>query len=120
MAKTERRQVKSPIAPSLPHSLDAERAVLGGVLLNNNAINAAIENLPPEDFFLDLYRRVFTQMTALAERDRRLLELVILTDELQRGDLEPSYAYQSESIDKCSNARNRNPCRSPPGSSPAA
>jgi len=119
VAKTERRQVKSPIAPSLPHSLDAERAVLGGVLLNNNAINAAIENLPPEDFFLDLYRRVFTQMTALAE-SQEAVDLVILTEELQRGDLEASYAYQSESIDKCSNARNRNPCRSPPGSASAA
>ena len=34
----------------LPNNLDAERSVLGAVILDNNALNAAIENLKPEDF----------------------------------------------------------------------
>jgi replicative DNA helicase len=74
----------------LPSNLDAERSVLGAILLDNNALNAAIENLRPEDFFLDQHRRVFTQMVALGET-QQAIDLVTLTEELhRRGDLEAS------------------------------
>src|SRR5215468_11469358 len=72
----------------LPNNLDAERSVLGAVLLDNNALNTAIENLRPEDFFLDQHRRVFTQMIALGEH-QQAIDLVTLTEELHRhGELE--------------------------------
>jgi replicative DNA helicase len=74
----------------LPNNLDAERSVLGAVLLDNNALNAAVENLKPEDFFLDQHRRVFTQMIALSE-SQQAIDLVTLTDALhRRGDLDAS------------------------------
>jgi replicative DNA helicase len=74
----------------LPNNLDAERSVLGAILLDNNALNTAIENLRPEDFFLDQHRRVFTQMIALGEV-QQAIDLVTLTEELHRkGDLEAS------------------------------
>src|SRR6201982_2715335 len=74
----------------LPNNLDAERSVLGAVILDNNALNAAIENLKPEDFFLLQHRRVFTQMIALGE-SQQAIDLVTLTEELNRkGDLEAS------------------------------
>src|SRR6201987_4119075 len=74
----------------LPNNLDAERSVLGAVLLDNNALNAAIENLRAEDFFLDQHRRVFTQMVALGETEQAI-DLGTLTEELhRRGDLEAS------------------------------
>jgi replicative DNA helicase len=74
----------------LPNNLDAERSVLGAILLDNNALNSAIENLRPEDFFLDQHRRVFTQMIALGE-SQQAIDLVTLTEELhRRGDLEAS------------------------------
>src|ERR1700751_3167759 len=74
----------------LPNNLDAERSVLGAVLLDNNALNAAIEHLRPEDFFLDQHRRVFTQMIALSEA-QQAIDLITLTEELhRRGDLEAS------------------------------
>src|SRR6267143_6620221 len=76
------------IAPPLPQNLEAERAVLGALLLENNALNAAIENLRPEEFFLDQHRRIFTQMIVLAE-SQQAIDLVILTEELRRrGELE--------------------------------
>jgi len=72
----------------LPHNLDAERSVLGAVIVDNHAINAAIENLRVEDFFLDQHRRVFSQMIALAE-NQQPIDLVTLTEELhRRGELE--------------------------------
>ena len=51
----------------LPQNLDAERSVLGAILLDNHALNMAVEKLRPEDFFLDQHRRIFNQMIALAE-----------------------------------------------------
>src|ERR1700682_4135163 len=74
----------------LPNNLDAERSVLGAILLDNNALNPAIEHLRPEDFFLDQHRRVFTHMIALGE-SQQAIDLVTLTEELhRRGDLESS------------------------------
>ncbi len=74
----------------LPNNLDAERSVLGAILLDNHTLNTAIETLRPEDFFLDQHRRVFTQMIALGE-SQQAIDLVTLTEELhRRGDLEAS------------------------------
>src|SRR6266436_6679074 len=78
----------STLEKPLPNNLDAERSVLGAVILDNNTLNAAIENLKPEDFFLDQHRRVFTQMIALGE-SQQAIDLITLTEELhRRGDLE--------------------------------
>jgi len=74
----------------LPQNLDAERSVLGAILVDNHAINAAIEKLRPEDFFHDHHRRIFQQMIALHE-SQQAIDLVTLTEELHRhGELEAS------------------------------
>src|SRR5882724_13192968 len=79
---------ESTLERPLPSNLDAERSVLGAVLLDNNALNAAIENLRAEDFFLDQHRRVFLQMIALSEA-QQAIDLITLTEELHRhGELE--------------------------------
>jgi replicative DNA helicase len=82
--------VDTVLEKPLPNNLDAERSVLGAILLDNNALNPAIEHLRPEDFFLDQHRRVFTQMIALGE-SQQAIDLVTLTEELhRRGDLDAS------------------------------
>jgi replicative DNA helicase len=82
--------VDTTLEKPLPNNLDAERSVLGAILLDNNALNAAIENLRPEDFFLDQHRRVYNQMSALGEA-QQAIDLITLTEELhRRGDLEAS------------------------------
>src|SRR6202162_164911 len=82
--------VDTTLEKPLPSNLDAERSVLGAILLDNNALNAAIENLRAEDFFLDQHRRVFTQMIALGE-SQQAIDLITLIEELhRRGDLEAS------------------------------
>jgi len=85
----------------LPNNLDAERSVLGAILLDNHALNTAIEKLKPEDFFLDQHRRVFQQMIALGEA-QQAIDLVTLTDELHRkGELEAAggAAYLAQLVD---------------------
>ena len=74
----------------MPQNLDAERSILGAILLDNHALNAAIENIKPEDFFLEQHRRVFNQMIALGE-NQQAIDLVTLTESLHRvGELEAS------------------------------
>src|SRR5712692_9576485 len=92
----------------LPQNLEAERSILGAILLDNHALNAAIENLKPEDFFLEQHRRVFNQMIALGE-SQQAIDLVTLTEELhRRGDLEaaggaPYLASLADGMPKVSN-----------------
>jgi replicative DNA helicase len=100
--------VDTTLEKPLPNNLDAERSVLGAILLDNNALNSAIENLRPEDFFLDQHRRVFTQMIALGEA-QQAIDLITLTEELhRRGDLEaaggaPYLASLADGMPKVSN-----------------
>ena len=49
-----------------PHDLNAERAVLGGVLLENEALNVVTElPLRPGDFYKDAHATIFEAMLAL-------------------------------------------------------
>ena len=73
---------------TLPHNLEAEKCVLGAVLINNHAFNQASEVLTSEDFFRDAHRRIYEKMIALSERSEPI-DLVTLKDELIRsGDLD--------------------------------
>src|ERR1700726_2149910 len=80
----------STLERPLPSNLDAERSILGAILFDNNALNAAIEALKPDDFFIPQHRNIFTQMIALGE-SQQAIDLVTLTEEFHRhGDLEAS------------------------------
>ncbi len=72
-----------PRERTLPHSHEAERTVLGAVLVDNQAFNSAAELLTKEDFYRDAHRRIFDAMAALAERSQPI-DLVTLKDELAR------------------------------------
>src|SRR2546428_5919406 len=73
---------------TLPHNLEAERSVLGAILLHNDAFNLAAEVIDSGDFFRDAHRRIFDRMIALAERGDAI-DLVTLKEELVRaGDIE--------------------------------
>ncbi len=73
---------------TLPHNLEAERSVLGAILIHNDAFNVAAELVDSGDFFRDAHRRVFDKMVDLNERGQAI-DLVTLKDELARsGDLD--------------------------------
>ena len=67
---------------TLPHNLEAERSVLGAVLIRNDAINAAMEVITPDDFFRDAHRVIFDKMVGLSERGQAI-DFVILNEELR-------------------------------------
>ena len=75
---------------TLPHNLEAERSVLGAILIHNEAFNYAAQILGPQDFFRDGHRRIFERMIALGERGGAI-DTVTLKEALsQTGDLEES------------------------------
>ena len=72
-----------PKERTLPHNLDAERTVLGAVLVDDSAFNSAAEVLSREDFYKEGHRRIFEAMASLSERSQPI-DLVTLKDELGR------------------------------------
>jgi replicative DNA helicase len=68
----------------LPSNVEAERSILGAILLDNAVCNQAIEMMRREDFFLDSHRRIFDKMVALTERGMPI-DLITLSDELRRA-----------------------------------
>src|SRR5579862_6376498 len=70
---------------TLPHNLEAERSVLGAILLHNDAFNLAAEVIDSHDFFRDAHRRIFDKMVKLAERGGAI-DLVTLKEELGRSN----------------------------------
>jgi replicative DNA helicase len=62
---------------ALPNSAEAERAILGGVVLDNGLISQAIELLRPEDFYVPSHRRIFLAMIALFERGAEINPILI-------------------------------------------
>src|SRR5512134_582519 len=74
--------VVSP-ARTLPHNLDAEKSVLGAILIHNEAFNQAAELIDAHDFFRDAHRRIFNSMVVLSERNDPI-DFVTLREELSR------------------------------------
>src|SRR6187402_169570 len=73
---------------TLPHNLEAEKSVLGAILINNHAFNQAAEVIDAQDFFRDAHRRIFEKMVVLTDRNDPV-DLVTLKDELTRsGELD--------------------------------
>jgi replicative DNA helicase len=73
---------------TLPHNLEAERSVLGAILVHNDAFNLAAQVINEKDFFRDAHRRIFDKMIALNERGAAI-DFVTLKEELSRaGDLD--------------------------------
>jgi replicative DNA helicase len=71
-----------------PHNMEAEQAVLGAILLDNDAIVAAMEHIGPEDFYRAAHQRIFEAMVELFD-EAEPVDLVTLSTRLKdRGLLE--------------------------------
>jgi len=92
----------------VPQNIEAERSVLGAILLDNNALAKAVEHLHSGEFFLSQHERIFRKMVAMAEQ-QQAIEILTLTEELQRsGELDgaggaPYLAALADGMPKVSN-----------------
>jgi replicative DNA helicase len=72
----------------LPHSAEAERAILGAIILDNGLVNQAIELLKPEDFYVRAHWHLFRAMISMSERGAEI-NPILIGEELRRdGSLE--------------------------------
>lgn len=91
-----------------PQNLEAEMSVLGGVLLQNEALNKALEVLRPDDFYRDAHKKIFAGLIELSDRNEPA-DLVTLTAVLkEQGALDSigGGAYLSSLVDFVPTAAN--------------
>ncbi len=69
-----------------PHSLEAEKTVLGGILVNNGYLNVVLSLLTPEDFYRDAHREILERMISLMDQGQPI-DLLTLSEELQKGGI---------------------------------
>src|SRR5580700_3264688 len=67
----------------LPANIDAEKTILGAILLDNAAHSETAEKIEADDFSLDSHRRIFLRMTELMN-SQRAVDIVTLAEELAR------------------------------------
>ena len=71
-----------------PQDLDAERAVLAGILLRPDVLDELGNILRPDDFYADAHRRIYTHLQVLYDQ-KRAVDMLLLLDRLKEaGDLE--------------------------------
>lgn len=85
----------------LPQSPDAERAVLGSILINPNAFYRVVSTIDTADFFRDAHRIIFDAMRRLVEQSREIDLLTVKDDLAKRSELEKAggSAYISSLVD---------------------
>jgi len=91
-----------------PHNLDAERSVLGALLLEENAVVEVAEFLLPEDFYYDKHARIYEAMLNLYEK-REPIDLVTVPQELQAFkalDVVGGVSYLTELLSEIPTASN--------------
>ena len=67
----------------LPANIDAEKTILGAILLDNAAYSEAAERIDSDDFSLDSHRRIFLRMTELMNQ-QHAVDIVTLSNELAK------------------------------------
>jgi replicative DNA helicase len=66
-----------------PHNIDAEMAVLGSMLIDQDVIAEAIETLDEAHFYKDSHRKIFSAVVKLFDENKGV-DLVTLIEELKR------------------------------------
>src|ERR1700749_20669 len=86
---------------TLPANVEAERSILGAILLDNFAYNQAAEHLRIEDFSLDSHRRIYSRMVDLAESSRPIRMITLIEERDRHKDLHPigDVAYVSSLVE---------------------
>jgi replicative DNA helicase len=91
-----------------PQSLEGEMSVLGGILLENEALNKALGILRPDDFYRESHRKIFATLVELSDVGEPA-DLVTLTAALQKkGELDAvgGSSYLSTLVDYVPTAAN--------------
>jgi replicative DNA helicase len=108
-SQKKKNKTISPIK-SVPHSFEAEQAVIGGLLLNNEAWNDVAERVVERDFYHRAHRTIFATIESLSGEDVPV-DLVTLSEQLENNqELEGvgGIAYLAELLQNTPSAANIN------------
>lgn len=70
----------------IPHSIEAEQAVLGSMFLTKYALQKGIESLNENLFYLDSHSKIYSVITFLAEENKPI-DIMTVSEELKRRNL---------------------------------
>ncbi len=91
-----------------PQNLDAEQSVLGGILLDNLALNTVLEVLDQSDFYSDAHRKIFAAVIELSNRNEPcdLITLSNILKDQKRMEQVGGTAYLASLVDNVASAAN--------------
>lgn len=81
------RREADPVLVELPCSLSAEKAVIGGIMIDNAGCDTVSRIVQPAHFFREAHRRIFTVVLALRERDQPI-DMISVKEELDKHPLQ--------------------------------
>ena len=81
----EQHLAQTLAADHMPHSIEAEQSVLGGLMLENNKLDAVLEVVSEQDFYRQDHRVIFRMMVNLQEAAQPL-DVITLSEELHKHD----------------------------------
>ncbi|MCS6873888.1 MAG: replicative DNA helicase [Pyrinomonadaceae bacterium] len=70
----------------LPSNIEAEKIILGSILLDNSHISEAIEALKPEDFYSPFHRQIFRAMIELFQEGEKI-DALLVAEKLKKDNL---------------------------------
>jgi len=91
-----------------PQNLEAEQSVLGGILLENAALNPVLEIMAGSDFYSDAHRKIFGGILELSDRNQPV-DLITLSNHLRdkkQLDAVGGAVYLSQLVDNVPSAAN--------------
>ena len=91
-----------------PQNLEAEQSILGGILLDNQALNAVMEVLTQSDFYSDAHRKIFASIIELNNRSEPadLITLSNIMKDQKRLDQVGGISYLASLVDNVGSAAN--------------
>lgn len=71
-----------------PHNLEAEKATLGAMLINPDAMDSVLQFLRPDDFYKNSHKKIFTAIIGLSEKNENIDILTVVQQLRNDGKLE--------------------------------
>ncbi|MFZ7111566.1 MAG: replicative DNA helicase [Desulfatiglandales bacterium] len=81
-----KEKIVTPALKVPPHNLEAEQAILAGILINNEALNQVMDIVSPDDFYREAHVHLYEGMTSLYNNNEPI-DLITLSQFLTRKDL---------------------------------
>jgi len=91
-----------------PQNIEAEQSIIGSILLENSAINSALEILSKNDFYSEAHRRIFGVIIELSEKNEPV-DLITLSSALKDKNMLDSVGgttYLASLVDSVPSAAN--------------